>query len=102
MPSTRRPEAVSSMFSVTETSCTPAWRSAALMTTRSSMERANRSILWTTTAPTPPSATCRSMAFSMGRSAVRADSPASVNSPSRFHPRSAMWRRQASRCAGIE
>ena len=54
MPSTRRPEAVSSMFSVTETSCTPAWRSAALMATWSSIERARRSILWTTTAPMPP------------------------------------------------
>jgi hypothetical protein len=90
------------MFSVTETSCTPACLSAALIATWSSMERANRSILWTTTAPIPPSATRRSIDFSMGRSAVRADSPASVNSPARFHPRSAMWRRQASRWAGIE
>src|SRR5207344_963575 len=54
---------------------------AALMATWSSMERARRSILWTTTAPIPPSAMRRSMAFSMGRSAVRADSPAWVNSP---------------------
>jgi hypothetical protein len=89
MPSTRRPEAVSSMFSVTETSCTPAWRSAVLIATWSSIERASRSILWTTTAPMPPSATRRSMALSMGRSVVRADSPASVNSPARLHPRSA-------------
>ncbi len=90
------------MFSVTETSWELCFLSAALMATWSSMDRARRSILCTTTAPIPPSATRRSNAFSMGRSAVLADSPASTNSPAMFHPRSAMYRRHASRWAGME
>ena len=46
------PEAVSSRFSVTETSATPRRRKSARMATWSSMFRARRSILWTTTTST--------------------------------------------------
>ncbi|MDA8279261.1 MAG: hypothetical protein M0Z63_02360 [Actinomycetota bacterium] len=103
MPSTKRPEAVSSTFSVTDTSATPRRRSSARMATWSSMFRARRSILCTTTASTSRVSAMRaSMAFKAGRSAVRADSPRSTYSSTKSHEASRMWRVQASRWAGME
>ena len=87
MPSTSRPEAVSSRFSVTETSVTLRRRSRARMATWSSMLRARRSILWTTTASMSPSSAMRaSISCSWGRSAVRADSPRSTYSSTSSQP----------------
>ena len=73
------------------------------MATWSSMLRASRSTLWTTTASTSPvSAIRESMARSRGRSAVRADSPLSTYSSQSSQPSSRMRRTQASRWAAIE
>ncbi|MDA8311747.1 MAG: hypothetical protein M0Z46_14275 [Actinomycetota bacterium] len=103
IPSTSLPEAVSSTFSVTETSAMLRRRSSARMATWSSMFRASRSILCTTTASTSRSSAMRaSISFNAGRSAERADSPRSTYSSTRLQPASRMWRVQASRWAGIE
>jgi hypothetical protein len=68
MPSTRRPEAVSSMFSVTDMSWDPE-RRRALMATWSSIERAKRSILVNDDGTDP--AVCHALLLCQAATAVK-------------------------------
>ncbi|AJO56849.1 hypothetical protein BF96_00070 [Micrococcus luteus] len=102
MPCSSIPDGVSSMFSVAETSTTPASLRARWMVTSSARLRASRSTLWTMQYATWCVWTYSIIRISSGRSALRADSPASMNSSVMTAFRSRALRKFASRWAGIE
>ncbi|WNI11845.1 hypothetical protein RIU96_06230 [Corynebacterium sp. Z-1] len=102
MPCSSIPLGVSSMFSVAETSMTPASCKARWIVTSSARLRASRSTLWTMQYATRLRLTYWIIRISSGRSALRADSPASMNSFTMTAPSCSALRRLASRWAGME
>lgn len=90
------------MFSVADTNVTPACTRRRWISTSSRRLRARRSTLCTMQKLTWWVAMYSSIRCKSGRSAERADSPASTNSATTRAPNDSALRALASRCAGIE